>query len=58
MKRRGMALMEEEFAYKINYQKQEASHQQLRHKLEIDILLLQKEKNSKEIENLKEKDNK
>lgn len=53
IKKQAMQLMEQEYAMKINFQRQELAHQQLRHKLEIDVLLLEKEKKQLEIEILK-----
>ncbi|CAG5024866.1 unnamed protein product [Parnassius apollo] len=41
-KERASAMLGEEHKLKIKFQEQEIAHQQLRHKLEIDILLLEK----------------
>ncbi|CAG4949674.1 unnamed protein product [Parnassius apollo] len=52
-KERASAMLEEEHKLKIKFQEQEIAHQQLRHKLEIDILLLEKDKKKLELELLK-----
>lgn len=46
-------MMEEEHELKMEYQRRELTHQQLRHKLELEILMLEKEKQIKELEIIK-----
>ncbi|XP_028160584.1 uncharacterized protein LOC114352999 isoform X1 [Ostrinia furnacalis] len=48
-------LMKEEHELKMEYHKLELSHQQARHKLEIDVLLLEKEKKELEVKLLKDR---
>lgn len=54
-KEQASAMLKEEHKLKIKFQEQEIAHQQLRHKLEIDILLLEKDKKKLELELLKKK---
>ncbi|CAG4940849.1 unnamed protein product [Parnassius apollo] len=49
-KERSSAMLEEEHKVKIKFQEQEITHHQLRHKLEIDILLQEKDKKKLELE--------
>ncbi|CAH2084200.1 unnamed protein product [Euphydryas editha] len=58
IKRRATAMMEKEHTLKMKYHQNELAHQQLRHKLEIDLYLLDKEKKQLELELLKKKLNK
>lgn len=55
VKERALKLLEEEYKLKIEYQGKELCHQNLRHKLEIEALKKNLEKQDLEIQLLKSK---
>nr|XP_021200212.2 uncharacterized protein LOC110383721 [Helicoverpa armigera] len=55
IKKRAMEMMEEEHELKIKYQQQELAHQELKHRMEIELYQLDKTKKELEIELLKKK---
>lgn len=55
VKERALKLLEEEYKLKIEYQRKELCHQNLRHKLEIEALKKNLEKQDLEIQLLKSK---
>ncbi|KAH9632191.1 hypothetical protein HF086_015223 [Spodoptera exigua] len=54
-KKRSIALLAEEYKLKIEFQKRELAHQEQRQKIEIDLLMMEKEKKALEIQVLKKK---
>lgn len=53
IKKKTLKMLEEEYALKLQYQRQELLHQEVRHKLELEILAVEKEKKECELNLLK-----